>query len=52
MKEIPSEMMINFDHAGLHYVPVSNWTMAKEGAKRVEIAGVKDKHQVLSTSVT
>ena len=30
----------------MHYVPVSTWTMAKEGAKRVEICGIEDKRQI------
>lgn len=28
MEEIPT---LNWDHTGLHYIPVSNWTMAEEG---------------------
>ncbi len=43
MEEIPSELVINWDHTGIHYVPVSNWTMAKEGSKRIEIFGADDK---------
>jgi hypothetical protein len=35
--EIPSSLIINWDHAGLNIVPVSNWTMAFEGSKRIEI---------------
>ena len=31
MEEIPPELVINWDHTGINYVPVSNWTMAKEG---------------------
>ena len=30
----------------MHYVPVSSWTMAKEGSKRVEICGMDDKRQI------
>ena len=33
MEEIPSELVINWDQTGIHYVPVSSWTMAKEGSK-------------------
>ena len=33
MDKIPEELVINFDQTGIHYVPVSDWTMAKEGAK-------------------
>ena len=37
MEEIPSELVINWDQTGIHYVLVSSWTMAKEGSKPVEI---------------
>ncbi len=46
MEEIPKALVINWDHTGIHYVPVSSWTMAKEGSKRVEIAGIDDKRQI------
>ena len=46
LEEISPDLVINWDHTGLHYVPVSNWTMAKEGAKHIEIAGVEDKRQI------
>ncbi len=46
MEEIPPELVINWDHTGINYIPVSNWTMEKEGAKRVEIFGVQDKRQM------
>ncbi len=46
IEEIPPELIINWDHTGLDYVPVSSWTMAKEGSKRVEIAGIDDKRQI------
>ena len=46
MEEIPPELVINWGHTGINYIPVSNWTMAKEGAKRVEIFGVQDKWQM------
>ena len=42
---LPS-LIINWDQTGLHIVPVSQWTMAKEGSKRVEIAGSEDKRQI------
>lgn len=38
--DIPSNLIINWDHAGLNIVSVSNWTMAAEGSKRVEISGL------------
>ena len=30
----------------INYVPVSSWTMAKEGSKRVEMTGSDDKRQI------
>ena len=44
--DIPSNLIINWDHAGLNIVSVSNWTMAAEGSKRVEISGLGDKRQI------
>ena len=46
MEEIPKALVINWDHTGIQYVPVSSWTMAKEGSKRVEIAAISDKRQI------
>ena len=46
MEEIPGELIINWDQTGIHYVPVSSWTMEREGSKRVEIAGIDDKRQI------
>ena len=46
MEEIPQSLIINWDHTGINYVPVSNWTMAPEGSKRVEVAGHNDKRQI------
>ena len=46
IEDISPDLVINWDHTGLHYVPVSNWTMVKEGSKRVEIFGVDDKRQI------
>ena len=45
MEEIPIDLIINWDHTGTNYVPVSKWTMEKEGTKRIEIAGIEDKRQ-------
>ena len=40
MEEIPHYLVINWDQTGIHYIPVSSWTMEKEGAKRLEITAV------------
>lgn len=37
MEEIPQSLIINWDHTGINYVPVSNWTMAPTGSKRLGI---------------
>ena len=39
-------LIINWDQTGVNYVPVSEWTMSKEGLKRVEVVGLKDKRQI------
>ena len=46
LEDIPSDLVINWDQAGIQYVPVSNWTMAMEGAKRIEIVVKDDKGQI------
>ena len=46
MEEVPNDLIINWDHTGINYVPTSNWTMAEEGSSRVEIIGLGDKRQI------
>ena len=46
MKEIPPELIINWDHTALKLVPSSNWTMEKKGIKRIEIVAINDKRQI------
>ena len=46
MKDIPQDLVVNWDHTGINYVPVSNWTMAAQGSKRIEVAGLGDKRQL------
>lgn len=48
IEEIPSALIVNLDHTGLNYmyVPVGQWTMAKEGSTRVAITGINDKRQI------
>lgn len=52
LEDIPIELVINWDQTGIYYVPVSNWTMAKEGDKRVEIVGKDDKRQITAGSMS
>ena len=46
MEKVPNDLIINWDHTGINYVPTSNWTMAEEGSSRVEIIGLGDKRQI------
>ena len=46
MDEIPDDLVVNFDQTGIHYIPMSDWTMVEEGAKQIEIAGKDDKRQI------
>ena len=46
MYKIPPELVINWDQTGINIVPVSQWIMEVEGAKRVEITGIDDKRQI------
>ena len=41
--EISPQLIINWDHTGINYVPVSTWTMETPGTKRVEIIDKDDK---------
>ena len=45
--KIPDSLVINWDQTGIQYIPISSWTMEKEGAKRVEITGLKEKDKSL-----
>lgn len=47
--KIPLELVINRDETGLQLVPVGNWTVAPEGSRRVEVAGLGDKRQITVT---
>lgn len=49
-KNIPAELVINWDQTGINIVPVSQWTMDVEGSKRVEITGIDDKRQITGRS--
>jgi hypothetical protein len=46
LEDIPLDLVINWDQTAMHYVPVSSWTMAKEGSHRVEISRIDDKRQI------
>ena len=46
---IPPELIINLDETGIKLVPVGDWTMAPEGSRGVEVAGLGDKRQITAT---
>ena len=48
MDEIPPQLIINWNHTGIYYVPVSSWTMEMVGTKCVEIIGKDDKQQIMA----
>jgi len=41
VEEIPDSLVLNWDQTGIHYIPVSNWTVAEEGSKWM---GAEDQH--------
>jgi len=43
---IPPELIINFEHTGIHLVPVSRWTMVEKGSYKVKIVGLDDKREI------
>ena len=43
---IPFELIINWDQTGSKFVPASQWTLADEGAKQVDVVGVEDKREM------
>ena len=56
LEEIPEDLIINWDQTGINYVLFSQWTMSKEGSKRVEVhvhvVSLNDKRgQVLAVVV-
>lgn len=45
-ENIPSGLILNWDHTGLNYVPTSSWTLETKGATKVPIAAIDDKRQI------
>ena len=42
-EEIPHELIFNWDHTGLNYVPSLHWTLETKGSKKVPIIALDDK---------
>ena len=43
MKDIPDDMVVNWDQTAIKYMPLLNWTMDKEWSKQVEVVGIDNK---------
>lgn len=43
---ISQALIINMDETGLKHVPVSNWTLEKQGTAKVKLAGLDDKREI------
>ena len=46
MNGIPEDLIFNWDQTSIHLVPVSEWTMEKQGTKNIIVTGVDDKQQI------
>lgn len=44
--KIPPDLIFNWDQTGMRYVPVSDWTLEKTGAKQVSVTGLNDKREI------
>ena len=42
----PPQLIMNFDQTGCKFVPCSEWTLAVQGSKQVEIKGLDDKREM------
>ena len=46
MGNVPSDLILNWDHTGINIVPSSTWTMEAKGSKKVAAIGLNDKRQI------
>lgn len=44
--DIPESMVLNWDQTPINYIPAGKWTMEKQGASKVAIAGQSDKRSL------
>ena len=49
MEKVRDDMILSQDQIAIKYIPVSNWTMATEGSKRIELIGQDNKQQMTAT---
>ena len=50
-REIPPELIMNWDQTGIKLVPSSSWTMEQRGSQKVEMVGVNNKRQITAIFV-
>ena len=46
MSDIPPSLVINWDQTAFHLVPVSAWTISRQGAQSIRIAGLDNKREI------
>ena len=44
--EVPPELVINWDQTGAKFVPTSQWTLAEQGVKQVDVIGLEDNPEM------
>ena len=44
--KVPPELVINWDQTGAKFVPASQWMLAEQGVKQVNITGLDDKREM------
>ena len=44
---VPFELVINWDQTESKFVPASQWILADEGTKQVDVIGVEDKREMI-----
>ena len=49
---IPSNLVINWDQAGVNIVPSQNWTMEERSSSHVEVAGISKRQITLTLAGT
>ena len=45
-EEIPPELVLNWDQAGIKLVPLAFWTMHERGSRRVQQVGIEERESL------
>lgn len=46
LKEVPPDLILNWDQSGVNILPSITWTLEEKGKKWVEVIGANDKRQI------